>query len=77
MKRLCVFAGLSSGRQPECQRIAKDLGRALADRQIGLVYGGAKVGLMGVVANAALTAAGLLFYRPIVRMPQPQKEGCP
>ena len=58
MKRLCVFAGSSAGSQPEYQRIAEDLGHALAERQIGLVYGGAKVGLMGVVANAVLASAG-------------------
>ena len=58
MKRLCVFAGSSAGRQPEYQRIAQDLGRALADRHIGLVYGGARVGLMGIVANAVLASAG-------------------
>jgi uncharacterized protein (TIGR00730 family) len=58
MKRLCVFAGSSPGSRPEYQRMAEDLGRALADRQIGLVYGGAKVGLMGVLANAVLASAG-------------------
>lgn len=58
MKRLCVFAGSSAGEAPQYQSIATDLGRALADRQIGLVYGGARVGLMGVVADAVLASAG-------------------
>ena len=58
MKRLCVFAGSSAGCRPEYQRIADDLGRALADRHIGLVDGGARVGLMGIVANAVLESAG-------------------
>lgn len=58
MKRLCVFAGSSAGGSPQYQSIATDLGRALANRQIGLVYGGARVGLMGVVADAVLASAG-------------------
>jgi uncharacterized protein (TIGR00730 family) len=58
MKRLCVFAGSSTGRELEYRRAAEDLGRALANRRIDLVYGGARVGLMGVVADAALASAG-------------------
>jgi uncharacterized protein (TIGR00730 family) len=58
VKRLCVFAGSSAGCQPEYQSTAENLGRALAARQIGLVYGGARVGLMGVVADAVLASAG-------------------
>ncbi len=41
--------------------MAESLGRTLADRRIGLVYGGGRVGLMGVVADAALTAGGQVF----------------
>ena len=58
MKRLCVFAGSSAGCQPEYQSTAVELGRALADRRIDLVYGGARVGLMGIVADAVLASAG-------------------
>jgi uncharacterized protein (TIGR00730 family) len=58
IERICVFAGSSAGRQPEYQSTARDLGRVLADRQVGLVYGGARVGLMGVVADAVLASAG-------------------
>jgi uncharacterized protein (TIGR00730 family) len=58
MKRVCVFAGSSAGSQPEYQVVAEELGRALAAREIGLVYGGARVGLMGVVADAVLAARG-------------------
>ena len=58
LKRICVFAGSSAGSQPEYARTANDLGRALADRQIDLVYGGARVGLMGVVADAVLASGG-------------------
>jgi uncharacterized protein (TIGR00730 family) len=58
MKRICVFAGSSLGARPEYRHAAHVLGQALADRKIGLVYGGARVGLMGVVADAVLAAGG-------------------
>jgi uncharacterized protein (TIGR00730 family) len=52
MKNLCVFCGSASGK-PAYAEIAKELGQALAGRGFGMVYGGAKVGLMGIVADAA------------------------
>lgn len=55
---LCVFSGSSSGRLPTYTAAAEELGTALADRGIGLVYGGASVGLMGSMADAALAAGG-------------------
>ena len=55
MKRVCVFAGSSAGVRSEYMAAATDLGRVLAARGIGLVYGGARVGLMGAVADAVLT----------------------
>ena len=56
MQRLCVFTGSSPGGHPAYAAAAGELGRALAGHGIGLVYGGASVGLMGVVADAALEA---------------------
>lgn len=56
--RLCVFSGSSSGRSVAYAAAAADLGRVLAESGIGLVYGGASVGLMGVVADAAIAAGG-------------------
>lgn len=58
MTRVCVFAGSSSGARPEYRAAASELGRALAARGVGLVYGGARVGLMGVVADAVLASGG-------------------
>ncbi len=52
--RLCVFCGSSVGERPVYAQAATALGSLLAERGIGLVYGGAAVGLMGTVANAAL-----------------------
>jgi uncharacterized protein (TIGR00730 family) len=58
MKRVCVFAGSSAGNRHEYQAAAEDLGRVLAARGIGVVYGGARVGLMGAVADAVLADGG-------------------
>jgi uncharacterized protein (TIGR00730 family) len=58
MKRLCVFCGSNSGVRPEYTDTAIALGRALAGRGMGLVYGGGNVGLMGVLADATLAAGG-------------------
>ena len=57
-RRLCVFCGSAHGRNPAFTTAAQELGRELARRGIGLVYGGATVGLMGVLADAALGAGG-------------------
>ena len=56
--RIAVFCGSSSGRRPEFQQAATHLGRLLAQQGIGVVYGGASVGLMGAVATAAREAGG-------------------
>jgi uncharacterized protein (TIGR00730 family) len=58
MERLCVFSGSSPGASPDYERAAQELGRALAAQGIGLVYGGASVGLMGALADAMLDAGG-------------------
>jgi uncharacterized protein (TIGR00730 family) len=55
---LCVFCGSHSGASPAYGEAAARLGRALAGRGLRLVYGGGHVGLMGVVADAALAAGG-------------------
>ena len=58
MKRLCVFCGSSVGANPAFAEAATALGTLLANKRIGLVYGGGNVGLMGVIADAALAAGG-------------------
>jgi uncharacterized protein (TIGR00730 family) len=58
LRRLCVFCGSSSGARADYRDAARRLGRLLARESIGLVYRGGNVGLMGVVADAALTAGG-------------------
>ncbi|PTQ13412.1 TIGR00730 family Rossman fold protein [Sphingomonas oleivorans] len=58
MKRLCVFCGSSPGFDSIHADAARELGTALARNGIGLVYGGGSVGLMGIVADAALLEGG-------------------
>lgn len=58
MRRICVFTGSSTGARPEYSSAARALGQELAEREIELVYGGGNVGLMGVLADAALAAGG-------------------
>lgn len=58
MNRVCVFCGSSSGSRAEYARAADETGELIARRGLGLVYGGGHVGLMGVVADAALRAGG-------------------
>lgn len=58
MARLCVFCGSSKGTDPGYADDAAALGRLLAQRDIGVVYGGGQVGLMGVVADATLAEGG-------------------
>jgi uncharacterized protein (TIGR00730 family) len=53
-----VFCASASGAKPEYAAAAEQLGRMLAQRGIGLVYGGGKTGLMGAVADGALAAGG-------------------
>jgi uncharacterized protein (TIGR00730 family) len=58
MRSICVFCGSSFGLRPTYAQAAATLGQALAQRELGLVYGGARVGLMGVVADSVLGAGG-------------------
>ncbi len=58
MKRLCVFCGSRTGATGAHQRETRELARLLVERGIGLVYGGGRVGLMGVLADAVLDAGG-------------------
>ncbi|MEK6623873.1 MAG: hypothetical protein AABY86_02830 [Bdellovibrionota bacterium] len=55
---LCVFCGSSVGQHPRFRQVAEELGGKLAAKKIGLVYGGAGIGLMGSVADAVLAYGG-------------------
>jgi uncharacterized protein (TIGR00730 family) len=56
--RICVFCASSPGAVPEYAAAARATGRVLAERNIGVVYGGGNVGLMGALADATLAAGG-------------------
>ncbi|SEJ65626.1 hypothetical protein SAMN05428950_102426 [Sphingomonas sp. OV641] len=58
MKRLAVYCGSATPRDPMYMELAWDVGRTLAERGIGVVYGGGRLGLMGAVADGALAAGG-------------------
>ena len=57
-RRICVFCGSNEGINPAYRYAAVALGRLLAERGVELVYGGGNIGLMGVLADAALQAGG-------------------
>ncbi len=58
MQRICVFCGSSSGARPEYAAQAEALGEAIVRHGCSLVYGGGKVGLMGIIADAVLACGG-------------------
>ena len=58
LRRVCVFCGSKVGTDDRYRAAAVDLGRLLVQSNIGLVYGGGSVGLMGVIADAVLDAGG-------------------
>lgn len=61
MRRLCVFCGASSGRDPAHAGAARAFGALAASRGLGVVFGGGKVGLMGALADGALAEGGTVI----------------
>jgi uncharacterized protein (TIGR00730 family) len=58
VKRVCVFCGSSAGLRPDYADTARALARELVRRRLAIVYGGGSVGLMGILADAALAEGG-------------------
>jgi uncharacterized protein (TIGR00730 family) len=58
MRRVCVFCGSNAGARSEYAEAARTLAAVLVERKLGIVYGGGNVGLMGVLADAALAHGG-------------------
>lgn len=58
MERICVYCGASGGKREAYRTAAMQFGRTLVERDLGLVYGGGDVGLMGVIADTVLDAGG-------------------
>jgi uncharacterized protein (TIGR00730 family) len=57
-RSIAVFCASADGTDPDFRATAAELGRALAERDVAIVYGGARVGLMSAVAEAALASGG-------------------
>src|SRR3546814_7541292 len=58
MKRLAIYCGSATPGDPRYIELAREVGRTLAERGIGVVYGGGRLGLMGAIADSALDAGG-------------------
>ncbi|WP_276257608.1 TIGR00730 family Rossman fold protein [Haloglomus litoreum] len=58
MERICVYCGSSPGHDPAYRRAAREMGEELLARDLGLVFGGGSVGLMGTVADAVMDGGG-------------------
>lgn len=58
MKRVCVFCGSSLGNNQAFIDSAKELGKRIAEAKLELIYGGAKIGLMGIIANEVIKRKG-------------------
>ena len=56
--KICVYCGSSDGNDPSILKMAEDFGRELAHRNIGLIYGGSSLGVMGTLANAVMDNVG-------------------
>lgn len=61
MQRLAVYCGSSMGNDPVFAEVANKLGERMTERGIDLVYGGGKLGLMGVIADTVLANGGKVF----------------
>jgi len=61
LNRICVYAGSNAGARPDYADAARELSRALVGRGIDVVYGGANVGLMKIVADTAMAAGGAVI----------------
>ena len=61
IKRLAVYCGSAGGSDPRCEAAARELGRTMAERGLELVYGGGRLGLMGIVADTVIAYGGRTY----------------
>jgi uncharacterized protein (TIGR00730 family) len=61
LNNIAVFCGSQTGNDPAFAATAEELGTLMAERDIGLVYGGASIGMMGIVADACIGAGGRVY----------------
>ena len=72
MRNICVFCGSQSGADARYRQAAIELGGLLAQRGLGLVYGGGHVGLMGIIADAVMAAGGTVTG--VIPKPMTERE---
>jgi uncharacterized protein (TIGR00730 family) len=58
MRRICIYTGTNKGARAEYQQAAREMAQEMVRRGIGLVYGGGRLGLMGIIADATIEAGG-------------------
>lgn len=58
MQRICIYTGSNVGNRPEYQEAARAMGQELLERNLGLVYGGGRAGLMGIIADTVYRGGG-------------------
>lgn len=58
MKKLCIFCGSATGKNPKYMELGTKIGEMLVQNHIGLVYGGASIGLMGAIADSVMKNGG-------------------
>ena len=61
IKRLAVYCGSASGTDPMFADAARELGRVMVDRGLELIYGGGRLGLMGIIADTVIDAGGVAY----------------
>ena len=61
IKRLAVYCGSASGVDPAFAAVTRDLGKLMVERGIDLVYGGGRLGLMGIIADTVLEHGGKVY----------------
>lgn len=61
IKRLAVYCGSAGGSDPRFEEAARELGRTMAERGLELVYGGGRLGLMGIVADTVIAYGGRTY----------------
>ena len=61
IKRIAVYCGSAEGSDPRFAEAARDLGRVMVERELELIYGGGRLGLMGVIADTVMEAGGTAY----------------
>ena len=61
IKRLAVYCGSAAGSDPRFEEAARELGRVMVERDLELVYGGGRLGLMGIIADTVIGAGGTAY----------------